>query len=292
MIPIVGALVGAAVAAQAVGMAAAAAGVIGGIPKTGSFRPSAMSLLDRLTSGFAELQQQENDAKRNLFGKILTAAKELTTSTSLTDFMKKLHQQSNEVSAAYYEVPPYIREKWASQFEYQQADQELRDSLDYFKKMMKNPDEYNVLLIGAHFANITFDIGRPFITEEELGSYDYWKSQGLSLDQMKYLSWRLKAPMSDQAFADLFDGYREYDAMIKGLDTEFNNYRPKGSSGGSFVIPTKSIPQPSEATPPKGKTFFQKFLKIVRRWGSWLVVAAIGAIKRKIKANPLQKAEK
>jgi len=83
--------------------------------------------------------------------------------------MKKLHQQSNEVSAAYYETPPDIREKWAIQYEYQQADQELRDALDYFNKMMKNPDEYNVLFVGAQFANITFDIDRSYITQEELG---------------------------------------------------------------------------------------------------------------------------
>ncbi|CAH1225070.1 CdiA family toxin C-terminal domain-containing protein [Paenibacillus sp. JJ-223] len=231
-------------------------------------KPSALNLLNRFISGFSELQQQENDAKRNLLGKILTAAKELTTSTSLTDFMKKLHQQSNEVSAAYYETPPYIREKWASQFiQYQQADQELRDSLDYFKKMMKNPDEYNVLLVGAQFANITFDIGRPYITEEELGSYDYWKSQGLSLDEMKYLAWRLKAPMSDEAFVDLWYGYYEHDAMQKGLHGQAN-FRTKGSSGGGFVSPPKSIPQSGETTPSKGKRFFRKFSENSQKMGT------------------------
>lgn len=45
----------------------------------GSFKPPALNLLDRLTRGFAELQQQENEAKWKLLGKVLTAAKELST---------------------------------------------------------------------------------------------------------------------------------------------------------------------------------------------------------------------
>ncbi|WP_336762088.1 hypothetical protein [Paenibacillus sp. USHLN196] len=38
------------------------------------------------------VQQQENEAKWTMLGKMLTAAKELTTSTSPIDLLKKLHQ--------------------------------------------------------------------------------------------------------------------------------------------------------------------------------------------------------
>ncbi|MGP3784344.1 MULTISPECIES: hypothetical protein [unclassified Paenibacillus] len=149
----------------------------------------------------------------------------------------------------YYEIPGHIREKWTKQ----QADQDLKSSLDYFNKVMKNPEEYNILFVGPHFANITFDIGRPHITVEELGSYDYWKAQGLSLDEMKYLSWRLKAPMSEQAFAELWGEYDQYDATLKGQDTQVNFKNKRGSVGG-LVGPVRSIPQASGTTPPKVST--------------------------------------
>ncbi|MGP3784347.1 hypothetical protein [Paenibacillus sp. 1A_MP2] len=160
-----------------------------------------------------------------------------------------MHQQHQEISATYYEIPGYIREKWTKQ----QADQDLKSSLDYFNKVMKNPEEYNILFVGPHFANITFDIGRPHITVEELGSYDYWKAQGLSLDEMKYLSWRLKAPMSEQAFAELWGEYDQYDATLKGLDTHVNFKNKRGSAGG-LVGSVRSIPQASGTTPPKVST--------------------------------------
>ncbi|MDN8588360.1 hypothetical protein Q0V21_06210 [Paenibacillus sp. 11B] len=160
-----------------------------------------------------------------------------------------LHQQHQEISMTYYEIPGHIREKWTKQ----QADQDLKSSLDYFNKVMKNPEEYNILFVGPHFANITFDIGRPHITVEELGSYDYWKAQGLSLDEMKYLSWRLKAPMSEQAFAELWGEYDQYDATLKGQDTQVNFKNKRGSVGG-LVGPVRSIPQASGTTPPKVST--------------------------------------
>jgi hypothetical protein len=247
MIPIMGALGGiAAQTAVGAGIAAVATGLIASVPKIGSFKPSGLNLLERLMNGFAEMQQQENEAKWAMLGKMLTAAKVLTTATSPLDLIKKLHQQHQEISATYYEIPGYIREKWTKQ----QADQDLKSSLDYFNKVMKNPEEYNILFVGPHFANITFDIGRPHITVEELGSYDYWKAQGLSLDEMKYLSWRLKAPMSEQAFAELWDGYDQYYATLTGQDTQVNFKNKRGSAGG-LVGPVRSIPQASGTTPPK-----------------------------------------
>ncbi|QOS80366.1 hypothetical protein JNUCC31_05430 [Paenibacillus sp. JNUCC31] len=89
----------------------------------------------------------------------------------LTNVLIELQQQENEA-------------KWTKQ----QADQDLRSSLEYFNKVMENPEEYNILFVGPHFANITFNIGRPHITVEELGSYDYWETQELSLEEKKFLS--------------------------------------------------------------------------------------------------------
>ncbi|SDL47090.1 DNA/RNA non-specific endonuclease [Paenibacillus sp. OK060] len=250
MIPIMGALGGiAAQTAVGAGIAAVATGLIASVPKIGSFKPSGLNLLERLMNGFAEMQQQENEAKWAMLGKMLTAAKVLTTATSPLDLIKKLHQQHQEISATYYEIPGYIREKWTKQ----QADQDLKSSLDYFNKVMKNPEEYNILFVGPHFANITFDIGRPHITVEELGSYDYWKAQGLSLDEMQYLSWRLKAPMSEQAFAELWGEYDQYYATLQGQDNQVNLKNKRGSAGG-LVGPVRSIPQASGITPPKVST--------------------------------------
>lgn len=250
MIPIMGALGGiAAQTAVGAGIAAVATGLIASVPKIGSFKPSGLNLLERLMNGFAEMQQQENEAKWAMLGKMLTAAKVLTTATSPLDLIKKLHQQHQEISATYYEIPGYIREKWTKQ----QADQDLKSSLDYFNKVMKNPEEYNILFVGPHFANITFDIGRPHITVEELGSYDYWKAQGLSLDEMQYLSWRLKAPMSEQAFAELWGEYDQYYATLQGQDNQVNFKNKRGSAGG-LVGPVRSIPQASGITPPKVST--------------------------------------
>ncbi|WP_339178238.1 hypothetical protein [Paenibacillus sp. FSL R5-0701] len=247
MIPILGALGGiAAQTAIGVGIAAVATGLIASVPKIGSFKPSALNLLDRFTNGFAELQQQENEAKWTMLGKMLTAAKELTTATSPIDLLKKLHQQHQEISATYYDIPAYIREKWTKQ----QADQELKSSLDFFKKVMKNPEQYDVLFVNPYFANITFDIGRPHITVEELGSYDYWETQELSLEEKKFLSWRIKrTTMSNEELAEL-DGYNQLDAMQKGMDTQFGMNRRGGSAGGSAGL-VRSIPQANGTMSPK-----------------------------------------
>ncbi|HBU83565.1 MAG TPA: hypothetical protein DEF35_18280, partial [Paenibacillus sp.] len=86
MIPIMGALGGiAAQTAVGAGIAAVATGLIASVPKIGSFKPSGLNLLERLMNGFAEMQQQENEAKWAMLGKMLTAAKELTTATSPLD---------------------------------------------------------------------------------------------------------------------------------------------------------------------------------------------------------------
>ncbi|OZQ62721.1 hypothetical protein CA599_25640, partial [Paenibacillus taichungensis] len=76
MIPIMGALGGiAAQTAVGAGIAAVATGLIASVPKIGSFKPSGLNLLERLMNGFAEMQQQENEAKWAMLGKMLTAAK-------------------------------------------------------------------------------------------------------------------------------------------------------------------------------------------------------------------------
>ncbi|WP_127537696.1 hypothetical protein [Paenibacillus illinoisensis] len=81
---------------------------------------------------------------------MLTAAKELSTATTPLDLVKKLHQQHQEISTTYYEIPAYTWEKWAKHH----ADQELKESLDYFNKVMENPEEYDILFVGPHFVNI------------------------------------------------------------------------------------------------------------------------------------------
>ncbi|UOK62302.1 hypothetical protein MT997_29045 [Paenibacillus sp. OVF10] len=103
------------------------------MPKIDSFKPSALNLLDRFTNGFAELQQQENEAKWTMLGKMLTAAKELTTSTSVTDFFKKLEQQNKEISLAYEQIPSYFREKWA----HEKAQRDLQKSLEFLRVWRK-----------------------------------------------------------------------------------------------------------------------------------------------------------
>ncbi|WP_128102974.1 hypothetical protein [Paenibacillus sp. DCT19] len=128
MIPIMGALGGpAAIVAQGVGSAAAAAGIISSVPKTGSFKPSGLRLLDRLKAGVKQFFQDEEDAKRNLLGKIVTAARELSTATSFPDFIKRLHQQHQEISATVQEIPDPIKKKWVYQQQQQQAEMEPKE---------------------------------------------------------------------------------------------------------------------------------------------------------------------
>ncbi|CAI6065026.1 hypothetical protein PAECIP112173_01945 [Paenibacillus sp. JJ-100] len=128
MIPIVGALGGASAAiAQGVGIASVAAGVISSVPKVGSFKPSALSLWDQLKAGFTQFVQDEQDAKRNLLGKVLTAARELSTATSFPDFIKKLHKQHQEISTFIHQIPEPIKKKWV----YQQEQDRLEKKKNY-----------------------------------------------------------------------------------------------------------------------------------------------------------------
>ncbi|PWW43207.1 MULTISPECIES: hypothetical protein [Paenibacillus] len=59
--------------------------------------------------------------------------------------------------------------------------------------------------------------------------------------------------MSEQAFAELWGEYNQYDATLKGLDTQVNFKNKRGSAGG-LVGPVRSIPQASRTTPPKVST--------------------------------------
>ncbi|MGG4131167.1 hypothetical protein ABEW19_23120 [Paenibacillus illinoisensis] len=84
--------------------------------------------------------------------------------------------------------------------------------------------------------------------------------------------------MSDEAFAELWDGYYQHDAMQKGLDTEFN-FKGKGGSAGGSVGLRRSIPQasgptspevntsPSSSIVPKVKTFVQKYWEDSQKMG-------------------------
>ncbi|WP_228469527.1 HNH endonuclease [Paenibacillus sp. JNUCC31] len=138
MIPIVGALGGAVSAiVQGVGIAAVAAGVISGVPKVGSFKPSALSLLDRLKAGFTQFVQDEQDAKRNLLGKVLTAARELSTATSFPDFIKKLHQQHQEISTFVHQISEPIKKKWVYQQQQANMEKGYRMAYDYEWKIWK-----------------------------------------------------------------------------------------------------------------------------------------------------------
>ncbi|MBY0117396.1 MULTISPECIES: hypothetical protein [Paenibacillus] len=116
MIPVLGMLGGApAIAAQAVVVGAAAIGLIGNIPSAGSFKPSALQLLNYLNGDFVGKMQQEEAYKHQLFGKVVSVARELSTATSFMDFVKKLHQQEKEISQMYYQIPGNTREHWAHQ---------------------------------------------------------------------------------------------------------------------------------------------------------------------------------
>ncbi|MDQ0718862.1 hypothetical protein QF049_000123 [Paenibacillus sp. W4I10] len=76
--------------------------------------------------------------------------------------------------------------------------------------------------------------------------------------------------MSDEAFAELWDGYYQHEAMQKGMDTQFGFNRRGGSAGGTAGL-RRSIPQasgtttpkvntsPSSSIVPKAKTFVRKY---------------------------------
>ncbi|MEO2211611.1 hypothetical protein ABGV40_12275 [Paenibacillus amylolyticus] len=215
MIPILGALGGiAAQTAIGVGIAAVATGLIASVPKLGSFKPSALNLLDRFTNGFAELQQQENEAKWTMLGKMLTAAKELTTSTSVTDFFKKLEQQNKEISLAYEQIPSYFREKWA----HEKAQRDLQKSLEFFKSVEKD-DVQHQTFFSPYYQEISWALDRAGIyhniTVEEVKDYDFWLRQDLTLEQMKYLTQLIYNPISDEKFVEMIYDYEMHRDLIE-----------------------------------------------------------------------------
>ncbi|MFC9712515.1 deaminase domain-containing protein [Paenibacillus sp. NPDC056933] len=237
MIPVLGMLGGApAVAAQAVAVGAAAIGMISGIPSTGSFKPSALQLLNRLKDGFVGMLEGEEGYKRQLLGKVVSAARELTTATSFLDFVKKLHQQDKEISQMYYQIPGYTREKWA----HQQIDQELKEALVHYGKVQQNDIEYE-LFFGPYHNGIARDIGRIDITAEELGDYNYWQKQNLTVEQKKYLARRIMAPMSEEELSTLMGEFEQHEMTMKGLDGEFNGFTGRvGAKKGSSGVPESS----------------------------------------------------
>ncbi|RAJ03231.1 hypothetical protein DET54_101426 [Paenibacillus pabuli] len=76
-----------------------------------------------------------------MLGKMLTAAKELTTSTSVTDFFKKLEQQNKEISLAYEQIPSYFREKWARE----KVHRDLQKSLEFFESVENSLEHMNII---------------------------------------------------------------------------------------------------------------------------------------------------
>ncbi|WP_336762091.1 DNA/RNA non-specific endonuclease [Paenibacillus sp. USHLN196] len=215
MIPILGALGGiAAQTAIGVGIAAVATGLIASVPKLGSFKPSALNLLDRFTNRFTELQQQENEAKWTMLGKMLTAAKELTTSTSVTDFFKKLEQQNKEISLAYEQIPSYFREKWA----HEKAQRDLQKSLEFFKSVEKD-DVQHQTFFSPYYQEISWALDRAGIyhniTVEEVKDYDFWLRQDLTLEQMKYLTQLIYNPISDEKFVEMIYDYEMHRDLIE-----------------------------------------------------------------------------
>lgn len=249
MIPVLGMLGGApAIAAQAVVVGAAAIGLIGNIPSVGSFKPSALQLLNHLNGDFVGKMQQEEAYKHQLFGKVVSAARELSTATSFMDFVKKLHQQEKEISQMYYQIPGNTREHWA----HQQVDQELKEALVYYGDVKQNDIKYE-LFFGPYHNGIARDIGRIDITAEEMGDYNYWQKQNLTVEQKKYLARRIMAPMSKEELSTLMGEFEQHEMTMKGLDGEFNGFTgrvstKKGSSG---------VPEPSD---PPGTTGSQVLL--------------------------------
>ncbi|WP_339305164.1 hypothetical protein NST33_22715 [Paenibacillus sp. FSL L8-0435] len=215
MIPILGALGGiAAQTAIGVGIAAVATGLIASVPKIGSFKPSALNLLDRFTNRFTELQQQENEAKWTMLGKMLTAAKELTTSTSVTDFFKKLEQQNKEISLAYEQIPSYFREKWARE----KFQRDLQKSLEFFKSVEKD-DVQHQTFFSPYYQEISWALDSAGIyhniTVEELRDYDFWLRQDLTLEQMKYLTQLIYNPISHEKFVEMIYDYEMHRDLIE-----------------------------------------------------------------------------
>ncbi|WP_432749740.1 hypothetical protein [Paenibacillus amylolyticus] len=275
MIPVLGMLGGApAVAAQAVAFGAAAIGLISGIPSTGSFKPSALQLLNRLKDGFVGMLEEEESYKRQLFGKVVSAARELSTATSFLDFVKKLHQQDKEISQMYYQIPGYTREHWA----HQQVDQELKEALVHYGKVQQNDIEYE-LFFNPYHNGIARDIGRIDITAEELGDYNYWQKQNLTVEQKKYLARRIMAPMSEEELSTLMGEFEQYEMTMKGLDGEFNGFTgrvgaKKGSSGvpepsdhpgttGSPSVASKGTTTTDKPATSKTKTFVKKSKDVI-----------------------------
>lgn len=226
MIPVLGMLGGApAIAAQAVVVGAAAIGLIGNIPSAGSFKPSALQLLNHLNGDFVGKMQQEEAYKHQLFGKVVSAARELSTATSFMDFVKKLHQQEKEISQMYYQIPGNTREHWA----HQQVDQELKEALVYYGDVKQNDIKYE-LFFGPYHNGIARDIGRIDITAEEMGDYNYWQKQNLTVEQKKYLARRIMAPMSEEELSTLMGEFEQHEMTMKGLDGEFNGFTGRVST--------------------------------------------------------------
>ena len=89
------------------------------------------------------------------------------------------------------------------EYEYQQTDQELKNSLEFFNQVMKDPDEHEVVFVNPYFSNITFDIGRPHLTVDQL-------SNGKRLDSYNPIKGEIvsrKATDLESIDVSTFEGY-------------------------------------------------------------------------------------
>ncbi|MBY0117391.1 DNA/RNA non-specific endonuclease [Paenibacillus xylanexedens] len=98
------------------------------------------------------------------------------------------------------------------------------------------------MFFGPYHNGIARDIGRIDITAEEMGDYNYWQKQNLTVEQKKYLAQRIMAPISEEELSTLMGEFEQHEMTMKGLDGEFNGFTgrvstKKGSSG---------VPEPSD----------------------------------------------
>lgn len=269
MIPIVGTLGGAVSAiVQGVGIAAVAAGVISGVPKVGSFKPSALSLLDRLKAGFTQFVQDEQDAKRNLLGKVLTAARELSTATSFPDFIKKLHQQHQEISTFVHQISEPIKKKWV--YQQQQANQDKIYEWKYYDALGAyfpvNEDGKTDHAIMQEYAKDHGEMDRGS-RSKDLPPVEPEKD--MNQIQKEYLE-KGQQPFSglpvSKEYAEMMLSWLKLDKGLSGLQAIVGGiYSGKGMNGvgmNQLTKVTKPIQSPS-ATPSTYKTM-QTFIK--KKW--------------------------
>nr|WP_179198427.1 hypothetical protein [Paenibacillus amylolyticus] len=104
--------------------------------------------------------------------------------------------------------------------------------------MQQNDIEYELFF---NHNGIARDIGRIDITAEEMGDYNYWQKQNLTVEQKKYLARRIMAPMSEEELSTLMGEFEQHEMTMKGLDGEFNGFTGRvGTKKGSSGVPEPS----------------------------------------------------